>query len=285
MKSLIKPIFHTAQMVEAKGQINATVLDQKRLAAFVGLIALCLPPVLWLGSFVGPFCVQSSISHYYYLPFLGSIFVGSLGFIGVFMMCYPGHSPADFWMSFVGGFFALLVAIFPTALDGCASDTYTAQAFVERSLLNGAPQNSVEFDYILSIAGLEVSTKVIHALSAIVLFVILAWFALWSFRRDNGEGVSKANAVHILSKQKTWRNRIYLVSGLVIVLSLGVLLYLYVKGLTFAQGYTGDSAFPPFFFFEALVLMAFGFSWLVKGRLIPWLNDPGCGWGDARWKG
>lgn len=102
----------------------------RRLAAFIGLIALCMPLGLWLYSVGTQTCARDSISHYFYAPFVGSVFVASLTMIGVFLIAYRGDSFA--WESGaanVAGALAFGVAVFPTSGHGCAS----AGAFLARA--------------------------------------------------------------------------------------------------------------------------------------------------------
>ncbi|MGZ6249012.1 MAG: hypothetical protein ACXWMC_05305 [Syntrophales bacterium] len=85
---------------------------------------------------------------------------------------------------------------------------------------------------------------VLHHVFAVVLFAMFAVFALWLFRiTPSGEQVPP---------DKRWRNRVYLVCGIVIVASI---IWAGVAGLN------GRSIFWP----ESVALVAFSVSWLVKG--------------------
>ena len=66
---------------------------QSRLALGVGLIALFMPVILALGAVMRPgICFRDSLSHFYYDPFLGTVFVGMLVFIGGFLFAYKGET-------------------------------------------------------------------------------------------------------------------------------------------------------------------------------------------------
>ena len=89
--------------------------------------------------------------------------------------------------------------------------------------------------------------RTIHYLSAALLFVVFIVFSLWLFRKTN---VPKGEPI---PTDKLWRNRIFLVCGLVMVASV----------LWAASSYfTGAPIFWP----EAIAVWAFAVSWLVKGE-------------------
>lgn len=248
-------------------------LRQKQLAVYVGLVAFFLPVVLYVGTSFSPFCRPSSISHAYYVPFFGSIFIAAMGFIAVFLFCFPGHTRTDGRLATIAGAAALGLAIFPTARDGCSRSFYTGQVFVtyqQGSDGNAAPE--LFYDYLLfqnaTILGQPLSTQILHFLCAAILFGILGYFSLWSFRRNNGEGVIACpNGRYAMSSAKRYRNRIYAVCGLIIYACMILLPgYAYT-----ADGI--DTAFPPVFVIESVALFAFGISWVVKGRLLPLVQE------------
>ena len=250
------------------GQLDSTTDQQpdpiplrtKDLARYVGLTAFFLPVVLYLGAALEPFCRPSSISHSYYIPFLGSFFVAAMGFIAVFLFCYPGHSAMDSRMATIAGGGALGLAIFPTAGDGCAESFYSGRVLVAYSAGEGdAITPALSYDYTL--IG-RLTSQMLHFGFAGLLFGILAYFALWSFRRNNGEGVLRGpDGQPQMTEVKRFRNRIYLICGLVIVGCIVVIAFL---------PNTSDGVsdlFPPVFTVEAIALFAFGISWAVKGRI------------------
>jgi hypothetical protein len=95
----------------------------------------------------------------------------------------------------------------------------------------------------------------VHLTSAALLFVTLAVISIWLFRKSTpGEAITVA---------KGKRNTVYLWSGVVILASVAAILVLrWVLGdATMAQHHV-------VFWFEAVALLAFGFSWLTKGQAI-----------------
>ena len=85
-----------------------------------------------------------------------------------------------------------------------------------------------------------------HYTAAIVLFASFIAFALWIFRRTSATQKT-------MSAEKRWRNRIFAICGLVMVASV----------LWAAIAMRADQ---PIFAPEAVALVAFAISWLVKGR-------------------
>ena len=259
---LLRPVENTAP--EAA---DAIIFSQKKLARSVGIIAFFMPWVLYFGAMTGPFCTQSSISHYYFLPFWGSIFVALMGFIGIFMLSYRGHNRWDRLMARFGGVMALIVAIFPTSGRGCGSKTdYVARIF-QRVGLPPEDENALFDAFHYEVMGLRFTSQDIHVAAAALLFLILTWFALISFRRDNGEGVSHMDGQSVASERKHRRNRIYLICGSVMLAAIAIL-------AVYPDTSNGvKSPLPAVFLLEAIALMSFGLSWSIKGRLLPWLND------------
>jgi len=61
--------------------------------------------------------IQESISHYYYTG-MRNVFVGALCAVALFMFFYSGYDKRDDWVGHIAGFFALVVAWFPTTEVG-----------------------------------------------------------------------------------------------------------------------------------------------------------------------
>ena len=95
----------------------------------------------------------------------------------------------------------------------------------------------------------------VHLLCAGALFAFLAVFALVIFRKHKG----------YLSGRKKLRNKIYAVCGGIIAGCIVIILVMRVV----ANGRSGNSLY----WLEAVAVVAFGVSWLVKGETFPFLND------------
>lgn len=215
--------------------------DQRRLASVVGVIALGMPIVLGVGGWIlGRFRV--ALSDYYYEPIvLGDFFVGCLIAIGALLMTYRGWTPKVAQLATLAGLAALVVAFVPMA--GWVS-----------ALENGGER-------IHPVVGYWV-----HAISAGVLFTILAFFCLFVFTKIPHD---EATDEHVPTPAKRRRNLIYRASGITIALAaiaIGV-------GGQFGPDWWWRSHAT--FWLEALILAAFGISWLTQGRVFgPALKDP-----------
>ena len=244
-------------------------VDQRFLAAVVGIVAMGLPIVIILGSLVGHLW-RDSISHYYYAPVLGEVFVGALVFIGTFLFAYRGEHPAESMISSTAAPFAFGVALLPTTGGGvdipAGTDKvmFPARLFAEVTAAQD-PDPAKELIYSASSPAIDTashfqlfpSVSFFHFLSAGILFLLLAYFCFVVFTRSvpGQEGSGSAGSA------KRIRNTIYKICGSLILLSIVALLSKLV--LPF------DSFWNKWnltFWFEAVALWAFGFAWMVKGR-------------------
>ncbi|WP_323783405.1 hypothetical protein [Thalassovita sp.] len=258
------------------GDPNPIPLNARQIAVYVGLVAFSLPIILYTAAWLAPYCRPSSISHSYYIPFWGSYFVGALGFIAVFLFCYPGHTKWDNRLASLGAVGAMLTVIFPTGGDGCAENYFTGRSliryFEDTSLTPPGRGQDILYHYDLAdLFGYTITSQTLHFTGAALVFSVLAYFALWAFRRDNGEGVRKTAKGDVeLSMRKIQRNTIYLICGLTILACMAAIAFWPVK--------TNDGTtalFPPIFTLESIALFAFGISWVVKGRLLKILRETG----------
>ncbi|GMR12544.1 MAG: DUF998 domain-containing protein [Gemmatimonadota bacterium] len=200
-------------------------LSQKAHRQLIGYLGLLLPVILFGLAGSRPttglprWDTLDSVSAYYYTGAVAA-FVGVLFALALFLFTYRGYKNdrADRVAGSAGGLFALGVALFPTSPPGAVS----------------AP------------SWWSPTTGTIHYVSAISLFIVFIVFSLWLFRKTN---VPKGEP---LPSDKLWRNRIYLICGLVMVV--GVLW----AGTSFFTG-------APIFWPETIALSAFAASWLVKG--------------------
>jgi hypothetical protein len=250
-------------------------IDQRKLAGVVGLAAFMLPTVMIIAAFTQltpfePTCYRNSISHYYYAPFLGSIFIGTLVFIGAYLLAYQGTKQrrVERRLSTAAGIAAMLVALFPTEGAGCQSDGFRARGFLpfEREGGELTPVADIPLEQFFQmfdrdILGISLSSAVLHYAAAAALFAFLAWFSLKVFtkvdphqRQDNGS----------LTQQKKIRNVLYYFTGGVIVFCI------IAMGLAAYFQWPWWDANKLTFWFESIALWAFGAGWVVKARLWGW---------------
>lgn len=95
----------------------------------------------------------------------------------------------------------------------------------------------------------------VHWTLSVVFLLTLAYFALVLFRKTDPKKPP--------TPQKLQRNRVYLVSGIVILAALALLgLISLLPGMAWLQ------ALHPIFWLESLAIWAFGVAWFVKGETI-----------------
>ena len=198
------------------------------LQQIVGVMAFLLPPVLFFGNWaLTGNELESSISAYYHTP-MGGVFVGVLWALAVFFSSYNYKALRGFeWdnrLSWVAAAAAISVAIFPTTSDVSVSS---------RS---------------------EQNIGIVHIVSAGILFVLLAVFALVLFPRSSGQ----------MTPRKRIRNIVYRTCGGLMVAAI----------LLMFPSQRAPETWHAFLWLETICVWAFGISWLVKGRLVKFLNDP-----------
>ena len=222
--------------------------DQRRLALVVGFIALSMPLVLGFGGFFQN-RFRTALSEYYYEPIvLGDYFVGCLIAIGALLMAYRGWTPNVAKLATLAGVAALVVAFVP--MFGWELSCLQSDAFGK----------CIRRDALYPELGYWT-----HAGAAGILFAILSFFCLFVFTKvphdERGAEGTKTPA-------KRRRNAIYITSGIVIA----------VSSIAIA---IGDQLFGTWwnarnmtFWAEALILAAFGASWMTQGRVFSPLSDP-----------
>jgi hypothetical protein len=205
------------------------IVSYLTLRKAVGVLGILLPFMLFFYSLFKGQGVQISISHYYFTE-MRNEFVVVLSLISLFLFCYEGYDN-DKYYSRAAGFFGLVVVFVHTTLKcrSCMPLGITAR-------------------------------EIIHLGSAALFLGLLGYMSIFLFTKTNE--INKATGV--LPPKKAARNRIYKICGYVIFLCL-ILMVLY-----FAVGSLKTKLCPykPVFWLESVAVLAFGFSWLVKGETI-----------------
>jgi hypothetical protein len=222
-------------MQQSVNDANTLVAGYMALRRAVGVLGLTLPIVLGLGAWViFQTGIQQSISDYYYTG-MRNIFVGVLCAIGVFLMNYTGYKqvgdrPGDPTGIFhLSGAFAIGVALFPTS-----------------------PSNPTTIEWLVGIA---------HLTFAALFFITLAYVSLVLFTRTDPNKT--------LTARRRSRIRVYRICGWAILSAIGLIVLLAILPDGIAQGIAqGIGIGNPVFWLEAIAVMAFGVSWLTKGRMI-----------------
>jgi hypothetical protein len=204
-------------------------ISQNTLRLLIGVLGTTLPILLVLGARV----FQTSVSDYYFTN-MRDYLEGVLFFLAAFLAAYRPYGQ-DGWhddlITTVAGCFALLIALFPTV---------------------NVTLGHVPTGLVLPFIPIPWSGT-FHNLGAGGLFVCFAVMSLFYFTK--GKKGSR-------TKRKFLRNGIYLVCGLGIAGCIGSIGW---GGFTAADQRARD--LMPIFWPEAIALVLFGFSWLVKGGL------------------
>lgn len=243
------------------------VIERETLVSLVGLIACGLPVFLWFASRPEAVCYRDSISHYYYTPYLGTVFVTALSMIGTFLIAYKGAThPKETRYATAAGIAAICVAWFPTTGHGCVGEG----AFFARPVLAIGPQTDVpgttiDLGQVTARFTLFPYADLVHYGAAFVLFAFMLWYAIRIFPAVT-PGLQTQEGAARLTPTKMTRNMIYYLSALGIAGSMGMI------ALGFALPALGVS-WPAWrdnnllFVFEGIALVSFGAGWLVHGRV------------------
>jgi len=237
--------------------------NQRILASLVGAVAIGMPLVMIIWGHADG-CYRQSISHHYYTRFLGTVFVGSLVFIGAFLISYRGETRRENLYATIAGLGATLVAMFPTDGTGCPPGQIQARLFAAVQSPDPTAPTPPEWGaYFELFAG----ASTVHYTSAAAVFTFLAWYCLVVFTRPE-PGVSADPATGALNAAKRTRNTLYVACGCVI------LICIIAMALEFIFRFSWWNGVRATFWAETLALWAFGVSWIVKGRLFGYaFND------------
>lgn len=184
-------------------------------------------------TYASPF--KASISHYYYSS-VGEIFTGALGTVALFLLCYKGHplrksefGLSDKVMSNLAAFFALGIVAFPTTTKHCITD------------------NSRVFTS-------SFNTGIIHFIFAGLFFITLAFISIFNFRRTKKVSEFGTKPSHDLYKY----------CGIIM---LACVFLIFIYRMFFRDKYNWLDEIYPILILETIALLAFGVSWLTKGRI------------------
>jgi hypothetical protein len=242
------------------------VIDAQKMRKGVGWLAILLPLITGVGYGVlggdrGGFL--GSISESYYTV-MRDVFVGTLCAEAFFLYAYRGYTA--FEDRFFNGLAVLCVVI---AFFSMNSTPVSAQVDPPPSCRYAITMDPTCV-IVLNDRMLMYHHRAfgwIHFSAAAILFAGLGYVSIYFFTKtDSAEP----------GPEKRRRDTIYRVCG--IAIWVGLALY----GLFFAAEMLAPGAAwvraldrgPLLYVVEAVSLVAFGFSWLVKGDGVPWLSDP-----------
>ncbi|MGR3466707.1 MAG: hypothetical protein ACU0CI_02425 [Shimia sp.] len=269
-------------------------LKSRALAAVIGGLALFLAiGVAMIDGATGPSCARVSISHYYYAPWAGQVYVMALTFVAAFLFAYRGApGTRDGVIATIGGAGGLVLALFPVAGVGCGA--VGAEIDLRPNLITEVKPAMADedpltqaFAFDLPATGIEVAGPWIgglHALGATLLFAVLIYFSWVVFcrvepRADLHDPAAPATGRNV-RMGKRLRNLVYrlmtgvMLFGLAMVVAVPLGLSAWVDPISLALSewtgavplVGGQGVARPIFHGEMLALTAFGISWLLKGR-------------------
>ncbi|MDN3584244.1 hypothetical protein [Mucilaginibacter flavus] len=209
---------------------NEMVLSYRQIRRAVGILGLVLAPGLILINYFFGHCtqIQDSISHYYYTV-AGTLLVGILCAVGLFLYTYRGVNKWDRWASNFAAICAFGVAFSPCNMSPACLKCDVLH-YLDNSFRNG-----------------------VHLGSAVSLFVTQALMSLFLFTKTDKEHPGP---------RKRARNMIYRTCGIVMLIAMVGMLGLLNADFQKLMGRTA------LFILETITLSAFGISWLVKGETL-----------------
>lgn len=188
-----------------------------RLRAMIGWLGMLLPwlVVLLVGYF------PPSISATWYTNAC-TVFMIVLGSASLLLICYKGYERIDDIILTIAGVAGLGICLFPCKVSNSADRVGTF--LIDKGV-----------------------SDIIHCVSAVIFFGLLAYNSIFLFTKGDGQP----------TKKKKIRNAIYIASGIGMVSSFLLLLL------------------PRFhiqmWLVEAIALFFFGISFLTKADIYPWL--------------
>jgi len=214
----------------------------------IGVLGLFLPCALVAIGYLVDGGIQPSISAMYHTA-AGDVLVGTMIAIAVFLWSYVGYRRqkgevlSDRLVSRLAALGAAGVALIPVSAP-------EAEAVRQPTPL---------LNHWLS-AGV---TDLLHYTAAILFFLCLTVFSLVLFRRGPVADADKRRA-----------NLIYLICGLVLAGTLVLMIAYVVYKATLPDEAAAALAAKPFLFIvETIGVIAFGISWLVKGKTLDVLKS------------
>lgn len=245
---------------------------QQRLSDLMGLSLIGLALLPWLIARAPDVCMRTSLSHFFYDPLMGTLFIGLLFFSGGAMIAMPGENRFESWVTSIGGTCALLLAIWPISDPGCADDTFTARPFasVHQQIATDGSGTQLTlspfpgggyFEVLSFAAGLHVffAGLVLLSLSLYCFFVLTR--VVEARHIENGE----------LCASKRKRNRLYRLCGGIILGCLVTLAVVLVIGPK--EWLPIWDSYHMTYYVEALAIATFAVAWFAKARRLPSMRE------------
>lgn len=156
--------------------------------------------------------------------------------ISVFLIAYKGYDSLDNLASTLAGTFGLILALLPTTIK---TDSF------------GNPLHC----NIVCNTSLPGWIGIVHLVSAGLFFITLACICMFLFTKG----------YYYPTPEKLLRNKIYQICAIIMFACIATLVLFFAMPLNFQIQLL---PYKPVFILETIALLAFGFSWLVKGEAI-----------------
>lgn len=203
------------------------MINTIRLRAMLGWLGMLLPWIVLFLSIGYNYGFPDSISATYYVSTCITPFMIILGSAGLLLISYKGYDLQDDIICTLAGIAGLFICIFP-----CNNGDFLISESVGTFALPAT------------------TSGIIHNISAVIFFGLLAYNSLFLFTKSVGE----------MTPSKRKRNGIFRICGVGMLISLACIIpvsLLNIHGGTWIV--------------EAAALIFFGISWLTKSNIYPWL--------------
>ena len=201
------------------------MVKTKELRCFIGALGMALPIIVVIMALAYGYAFPDSISATYFIPTCITPFMIILGSAGILLVCYRGYDLIDNILNTAAGIFAWGVCLFPCAAQWGKIGTFQLP---------------------------HQTSDIIHTISAIGFFIILAYNSLFQFTKGSDNPTS----------EKKKRNIIFRVCGIGMAISF-ILLPLASFGIINIP--------HAIWIIEFIALQFFGISWITKANCIPFL--------------
>ena len=201
------------------------MINTSKLRVFVGIAGMLLPVFVLLLSVAFGYPIPDSISATYYNDTCVAPFMIILGSAGTLLLFYQGYDKQDDIICTLAGIAGFMICLFPCQMDNLSGPVGT-------------------FHIPIEISG------IIHNLSAVVFFLLLAYNSLFLFTKCGP----------IVTEKKLKRNIIFKVCGIGMMISLALIVPVSIFNIA-----TGT------WWVELVALFFFGISWLTKANVVPFL--------------
>lgn len=201
------------------------MIKTKSLRCLIGILGMALPIIVVVLSLVYGYGFPNSISATYFVPTCITPFMIILGSAGILLVCYKGYNAFDNALNTAAGLAAWGVCLFPCAAQSGRIGTFQINSDI---------------------------SDIIHMVSALVFFGILAYNSLFQFTKGSDNP----------TPNKKKRNIIFRVCGIGMIASF-ILLPLVNYGILDVP--------HVIWVIEWIALQFFGISWITKANCIPFL--------------